>query len=87
MSGPFTERFKASSPDSRNMDTLFKQAKALRERAATDSEYVEFVAKNMERVAEEYASCFEKMQEARRFVFAMQNLLQDIHDFGKVIKE
>lgn len=85
--GQFSERFRASSPDSRNMDTLVKHAKALRARAATDPDYVEFVAKNMERIAEEYAECFEKMREARQVVFATRDLLQDIHDFGKVVKE
>jgi hypothetical protein len=65
MSGKFTERFGASSPDTRNMDTLMRQAKALRCKPLTP-QYIEFVAGNMERIAEDYFIIFQKMYEARK---------------------
>lgn len=63
-----------STPDTRNMDTLRKQAKRLRVMAENhqvrdikpvEMDDVRFIAQNMERVADDYAKCARQRNEAR----------------------
>ena len=71
---PYSKRFGLSCPNTRNMDTMMRQAAGLRKRASTDPEYVEFVAQNLERIAEDYAKCYQGMTEARAALMAIQEM-------------
>lgn len=75
----YTQRFNASSPDTRNMDVLERQAAGLRERAtsSTHPDYVEFVATNMERIAADYAAVFQKMIAANKLLLDMRDQIAD----------
>lgn len=72
----YMERFHHSSPDTRNMDTMLRQAAGLRKRA-DDPEYIEYVATNMERIAEDYANVYEKMIEARAILLKFRDITAD----------
>lgn len=51
-----------STPDTRNIDTLRRQAKRLLKRAANEPDYVAFVAQNMMRIADEFAESLSRMR-------------------------
>lgn len=77
---PFSTRLGMSTPDSRNMDTMARMAKGLRSRmrVAQDlddmRDYVEHVATNLERMAEDYYTTMQAMVAARTALIAVQEI-------------
>jgi Mg2+ and Co2+ transporter CorA len=51
-----------STPDTRNIDTLRRQAERLVKRASSEPDYVKFVAQNMVRIADEFAETLNRLQ-------------------------
>jgi hypothetical protein len=82
-SDKYADKFRASTPDTRNMDTLCRQAKRIRALSSDSSnkDKYEFIADNMERIAEEYSESYTKMCEARALIFDLKKALEKITNF------
>lgn len=57
------------------MDTLMRQASGIRKKT-DDPTYIEFVAKNMERIAEEYAELYQKFMVSNELLIEIQEKIE-----------